>query len=38
VPLISGVFLCAYSYFIDSVLWLCVVGGLLLVAPFIIDL
>ena len=38
VPLISGVFLCVYSYFIDSVVWLCVVGGLLLVAPFIIDL
>lgn len=37
VPLISGVFLCAYSYFFDSVLWLCVVGALLLAAPFVID-
>ena len=37
VPLIAGVLLCAYSYFIDSWVWLCVVGVLLLVAPFIID-
>jgi hypothetical protein len=37
-PLIAGVFLCAYPYFIDSVLWLCVVGALLLAAPFVIDI
>jgi hypothetical protein len=37
VPLIAGVALCAYSYFIDSVVWLCVVGALLLAAPFLID-
>ena len=37
VPLIAGVLLCAYSYFIDNWIWLCVVGVLLLVAPFIID-
>jgi hypothetical protein len=37
VPLIAGVLLCAYSYFIDSWVWLCVVGALLLAAPFIID-
>jgi hypothetical protein len=36
-PVIAGVSLCAYSYFIDSVVWLCVVGALLLVAPFVID-
>jgi hypothetical protein len=36
-PLIAGVLLCAYSYFIDSWVWLCVVGALLLAAPFIID-
>jgi len=37
VPLISGVLLCAYSYFIDSWIWLCVVGALLMAAPFILD-
>jgi hypothetical protein len=37
-PLIAGVFLCAYPYFIDSFVWLCVVGVLLLAAPFVIDL
>lgn len=36
-PLICGVLLCIYPYFIDSVLWLCVVGLLLLAAPFVID-
>jgi hypothetical protein len=37
VPVISGVALCAYSYFIDNWAWLCVIGALLLVAPFLID-
>ena len=37
VPVISGVALCAYSYFIDDWVWLCVIGALLLVAPFLID-
>ena len=37
VPVISGVLLCAYSYFVDSWVWLCVIGALLLVAPFVID-
>ena len=37
VPLIAGVGLCAYPYFIDSVVWLCVVGALLVAAPFVID-
>jgi hypothetical protein len=35
--MMAGVALCIYPYFIDSVLWLCVVGGLLLIAPFVID-
>jgi hypothetical protein len=35
--MIAGVMLCVYPYFIDSLLWLCVVGGLLLIAPFAID-
>ena len=37
VPLIAGVSLCVYPYFIDSVVWLCIVGALLLAAPFIIE-
>jgi hypothetical protein len=37
VPLIAGIALCAYSYFIDSWLWLSVVGALLLAAPFVFD-
>jgi hypothetical protein len=38
VPLVAGIFLCAYPYFIDSVVWLCLVGALLLAAPFVIDI
>jgi hypothetical protein len=37
VPLIAGLALCSYSYFIDSWVWLCVVGVLLAAAPFVID-
>jgi hypothetical protein len=37
VPMLSGIALCIYPYFFDSVLWLCVVGGLLLAAPFVVD-
>ena len=37
VPLIAGVLLCIYPYFIESVLWLSIVGALLLAAPFVID-
>ena len=37
VPVFAGVALCAYSYFFDSVVWLCIVGALLLAAPFLID-
>ena len=37
VPVIAGVLLCVYPYFVQSWLWLGVVGALLLVAPFIID-
>ena len=36
--MIAGVLLCIYPYFFDSVLWLCVVGAALLVAPFVIDI
>jgi hypothetical protein len=37
VPLIAGVSLCAYSYFVVSWFWLLLIGALLLVAPWIID-
>jgi len=37
VPMIAGALLCIYPYFSDSVTWLCVVGALLAVAPFVID-
>jgi hypothetical protein len=37
-PLLSGIGLCAYSYFIDSWVWLCVVGLLFAVVPFVVDL
>lgn len=36
-PLIAGLLLCIYPYFIDSLLWLSIVGVLLLAAPFFID-
>lgn len=38
VPVVSGLFLCGYSYFIESWWWLSIVGAALLVAPFVIDL
>jgi hypothetical protein len=36
-PMISGVLLCIYPYFTDNMLWLCVIGAVLLVAPFVTD-
>ena len=36
-PMLAGITLCIYPYFIDSLLWLSVVGILLLIAPFVID-
>ena len=38
VPLIAGALLCIYPYFSDSAIWLCGVGALLLVAPFVLEL
>ena len=35
--MISGFVLCVYPYFVDSVLWLCVIGVALAAAPFLID-
>jgi hypothetical protein len=37
-PLLGGMALCVYPYFVDSVLWLVVIGALLMAAPFLIDL
>jgi len=37
VPMISGVLLCVYPYFVESLLALSVIGLLLIAAPFLID-
>ena len=37
VPLIAGMALCVYPYFVDSVLWLVVIGVVLMAAPFLLD-
>jgi len=37
VAMLSGIALCIYPYFFESVLWLCVVGAALLIAPFVVD-
>jgi hypothetical protein len=37
VPMVAGALLCVYPYFVDSLLWLSLVGVVLVVAPFVID-
>jgi hypothetical protein len=37
VPMVAGAALCIYPYFLDSLLWLCLVGLLLVALPFVID-
>jgi hypothetical protein len=37
VPLIAGMLLCVYPYFVDSLLWLSVIGAALVAAPFLVD-
>ena len=37
VPLIAGIGLCVYPYFVDNWLWLALIGVPLLIAPFLID-
>jgi len=37
VPLLCGLALCVYTYFIDSWTWLVVVGAALAALPFFID-
>jgi hypothetical protein len=36
-PMLAGVLLCVYPYFIESALWTLVIGAALLAAPFFID-
>jgi len=36
-PMFSGIALCVYPYFFDSILWLVVIGAALLAAPFVFD-
>jgi hypothetical protein len=36
-PLLCGMALCVYPYFVDSVAWLVVIGAALMAAPFVID-
>jgi membrane protein required for beta-lactamase induction len=37
VPLVSGVLLCAYMYFFDSLFWIIVIGLALMIVPFVIK-
>jgi hypothetical protein len=37
-PMLSGVALCVYPYLVSSVLWLCIIGVILMAAPFFVDL
>lgn len=38
VPLVCGVLLCVFPYFIDSFLWTLAIGAVLIAAPFAITL
>jgi len=37
IPVIAGVLLCFYTYFVEGWLWLSIVGAALALAPFILD-
>jgi hypothetical protein len=37
VPMVAGVLLCIYPYFVDSLLWLSLTGLLLIATPFLLD-
>lgn len=37
VPLLAGMILCVYPYFVQGVVWLVVIGLALMAAPFFID-
>lgn len=36
-PLIAGMLLCVYPYFVHGTLWLALIGLVLLAAPFVLD-
>ncbi|MGE5169989.1 MAG: hypothetical protein ACM3JC_06405 [Rudaea sp.] len=36
-PLIAGMLLCVYPYFVSGVVWLVVIGLALVAAPFMLD-
>ncbi len=36
-PLLAGLALCVYPYFVDSVPWSLVIGAALVAAPFFLD-
>ena len=36
-PMVAGVLLCVYPYFVDGMLWLVLVGVALAAAPFVLD-
>ena len=36
-PMLCGVLLCVYPWFVQSVLWLAIVGVALAAAPFFVD-
>lgn len=36
-PVIAGLALCVYSYFVDGWVWLWVIGALLAALPFFVD-
>ena len=38
VPLLAGLALCIYPYFVQGVVWLVLIGLGLMAAPFLIDL
>jgi hypothetical protein len=37
VPLIAGMILCVYPYFVQGVVWLVLIGLAVMAAPFLID-
>jgi hypothetical protein len=37
VPMVAGTLLCIYPYFVENLLWLCLIGLLLMAAPFLVD-
>lgn len=36
-PMVAGVLLCVYPYFVDGTLWLVLVGAILVAVPFVVD-